>query len=395
MMKKNIVVLIALIFSISLVACSNAKEVAEVSEVNEVEVIASEEDSLEAEEVEEIAEEEEIGPFILGRTNYSSEQFTNVTVLQISNDPGCIEWTSENPDVAQVINGRLFYFSEGETKIHAEAGKHKNVIDVRVTPSIMFNEPITGVDVYAYDKFILTVDKDTNIPDGFGDKIEKFISLIERETGLSYVTNMGIGFECQDTEMFQVFVTDKTSATCATDICVFLNPMYVDPSVEGYDEVKADEVILEELTHTIQLRNSVDIGHALCEGYAINTAMSICENELGHVGAEAQYIEEQLDYIKWFEKLTKNNVYKLLIDQPVDVHPFSFFFVKYINETYGKEIMIKLIDDINTKFREVNILVYGAGSTDVLTSEDFLEILKTETDENVLANYVDWMNSNF
>ena len=116
---------------------------------------------------------------------------------------------------------------------------------------------------------------------------------------------------------------------------------------------------------------------------------------MGYTGALDRYVAEQVESIKWFDRLSTENVYRMLISDPVNVHPYSFFFVKYLYETYGDTILDELIQATNKTFYEKSPEYYGGGSvSDVFTSEDFRDIIISQTSETVLSDYVDWMRAN-
>ena len=128
---------------------------------------------------------------------------------------------------------------------------------------------------------------------------------------------------------------------------------------------------------------------------AIVNAYKIVEEDLGYTGALDRYVAEQVESIKWFDRLSTENVYRMLISDPVNVHPYSFFFVKYLYETYGDTILDELIQATNKTFYEKSPEYYGGGSvSDVFTSEDFRDIIISQTSETVLSDYVDWMRAN-
>lgn len=399
---KTRVLLVVLTLSVSscLIACKDQNAALIINaeaEVNEPEQSAdldvspaSEEEISEEEEA-----EEEAPPFLLDKTYYENEQFIESTPVKIINDPGNIVWTSEDPNIAQVVKGRLLYLTEGETVIAADTEDTHREIKVKVTPSILFSSPLESVTVREHDKYILAVDNDVTVPDGFEDKFSKFMELAEKRTGLTYdCSDKEDNFYLADPEMIFVVISDKISTSFASSNYVFLkSEHFIIDETNGNSEEKTDAVILEELIHCVQLRHSVDIGNALSEGYAIVNAYKIVEEDLGYTGAFDRYVTEQTEYLKWFDRLSTQNVYKMLIDEPVDVHAYSFFFVKYLYETYGDSIMDRLIQATNAAFVERKPEYYGGESSAVLTSEDFLNIIISETSENVLPDFVNWMNS--
>lgn len=403
-MKKRILSgVLVLIISTGLIACKgeNATEATNPeTETNiETETTVSESEPSADLDVSAASPEEEekwVPPFTLNQTYYEHEQFTPLTPLEIINDPGNIVWTSEDPNVAQVVNGRLIYLTEGETVISADTETEHKEIKVKVTPSILFLSPLESVTVTAHDTYILVVDNDVTIPDGFEEKFSQLMTLAEKRTGLSYVRNdKEEDFYLADSEMIFVVVSDKISTSFASSDYIFLKSEHLIVDEEnGISEEKVYAVILEELLHCIQLRHSVDIGNALCEGYAILNAYRIVEEDLGYSGALDRFIANQVEYLKYFNRLSTKNVYKMLIDDPIDVHPYSFFFVKYLYETYGDNIMNQLIQATNAKFYDVKPESYCGGSSAVLTSDDFLNILTSETSETILADYVNWMREN-
>lgn len=376
-MKKYFLLgILTLVMSFCLMACEdkNATEIASIEE----------------------EKEEFVLPFTLGRTYYKAEQLMQLTPIKITNDPGNIVWTSEDPNVARVVNGRVLYLTEGETVIAADTEKYHKEITVSVSPCVIYSTPIESVTVKEHDKYILIIDDDVNVPNGFEDKFSELMTLAEKRTGLSYVRNdKEEVFQLEDPEMIEVVITDKISTSCASSQFVFLKSDYLIVDEEnGISEEKMYATILENLIYCIQLRNSVGLGNALSGGYAIVNAYKIVEEDLGYSGAFDRYLSEKVEYLKVFNRLTSENVYAMLIDQPIDSHAYSFFFVKYLYETYGDTIMDKLIQKTNKLFYERSPEHYGGGSGGVLTSEDFLNIIISETSETILSDYVSWMKAN-
>lgn len=401
MKKRFLLGVLTLAISSCLIACKdpNTTQIINIETQTKTEVEANEPEqsaNLDVSSASDEEAEEKVPPFTLDQTYYESEQCIQLTPLNITNDPGNIVWTSEDPNVAQVVNGRLLYLAEGETVISADTEDVHKEIKVKVNSSILFSSPLESVTVKEHDKYILVVDNDVTVPDGFEDKFSEFMTLVEKRTGFSYVHSDKKGsFYLSDPEMIFVVISDKISTSFASSDYVFLKSEHLIPDEEnGISEEKIYAVILEELLHCVQHRHSVYLGNALCEGYAIVNAYRIVEEDLGYSGALDRYITEQVEYLEWFDRLSTKNVYKMLIDEPVDVHPYSFFFVKYLYEAYGNSIMDQLIQSTNAAFYEISPEYYGGGSSAVLTSEDFLNVIISETSETVLSDYVNWMREN-
>lgn len=395
MKKRFLLGVLILIISSCLIACKDQNSTQKTNmeeEVNEPEQSAD----LDVSSASDEEEEKWVPPFMLDKTNYEYEQLIQLIPLKITNDPGNIVWTSEDPNIAQVVNGRLLCLTEGETVISADTETEHKEIKVKVNSSIQFSSPLDSVTVKEQDKYILVVDNDVMVPDGLEDKLSELMELVEKRTGFSYVRNdKEEHFYLADPEMIFVVISDKISTSFASSGYVFLKSEHLMIDEEsGNPEEKMYAVILEELLHCVQLRHSVDIGKALTEGYAIVNAYKIVEEDLGYSGALDKYVTEQVEYLKWFDRLSTKNVYKMLIDEPVDVHCYSFFFVKYLYETYGDSIMDQLIQATNDAFCEIDSQYYGGGSSGVLTSEDFLNIVISETSETVLSDFVNWMREN-
>lgn len=402
-MKKVFMLnILVLVMSACFMACGkqNVEEIVNTEteiEVDAEEVEQEEQVDLVVESEPEEEEEKFVPPFTLDRTYYDAEQLINITPLKITNDPGNIVWTSEDPNVAQVINGRLLYLTEGETVISADTEKLHKEIKVSVSSSIMLEEPLQSVTVIGHDNYIMIVDNDVTLPDGFEEKFGELMALVEKRTGLSYVrTDMEEEFYLADPGMISVVISDKfaTSSASSGELFLKVEHLIADES-NGVSEEDVYAVVLEELIHCVQLRHSVSLGNALTEGYAIVNAYKIVEEDLGYSGAMNEYVAEQVEYLQWFNRLSSDNVYKMLIDQPVDVHPYSFFFVKYLYETYDDTIMDRLIQATNKTFYEKCPEYYGGGSvSDAVTSEDYRNIIISETSETVLSDYVSWMRAN-
>jgi len=241
--------------------------------------------------------------------------------------------------------------------------------------------------VLVSDSFYLFVDIGVYLPDNILEKIELIMSTMEKETGLSFNNpKLKNNYE-------KLFPVTKPSIVvinhCTTDYAyggadgVTLSPY--DISIDEYGAY----VLIHEMLHTLQHRNGIHLGNSLTEGFAIYYSRLIREQLPFPI-----YHDEY--YNSWacmgpFDEITLENTESSLLDPP-DSHPFSYFFVRYLAETYGKDKFYTLMDAITEAARQKNGAAY-AGQWNALDEETIYRIIKENTSDNLTEEFYRYFSS--
>jgi len=236
--------------------------------------------------------------------------------------------------------------------------------------------------VMASDSFYLCVDAGVCLPDNVLDKIELIMATMEKETGLSFSNPKLSGFPPLTKPTISVINSTYDSAY-AHSYGIVLAPYDI------YLDENGISVIVHELLHTLQLRNGIDLGNALSEGFAMYYCDMICE-KLPFPKNHDEY------YNSWvcmgqFDEITLENTESSLLNPP-DIHPFSYFFVQYLAKTYGDQKIYTIIDAITEAVQRTEENVY-AGQVNPLSEEAIYEIIKAHTSDNLTEEFYRYFSS--
>lgn len=228
------------------------------------------------------------------------------------------------------------------------------------------------------DSFYLFVDKGIYLPENILEKIEMIMATLEKETGLSY----------SNTKL------DNPYVPLTKPVISVINHYEYDYGFGGPDgivispyDISIDEcgagVLIHELLHTLQLRNSVDIGAALCEGYAIYNTERFQKMFQFPITVDTYF--NNWGSMHQFDEITLENMESSLLF-PVDKHPLSYFFVTYLVETYGDQMIYTLIDAITDAVIQSEG-VAQAGQINPLGEEAIYQIIKTHTSDTLTEDF--------
>ena len=232
--------------------------------------------------------------------------------------------------------------------------------------------------VMVSDSFYLIADIGVYLPEGILDDIELIMAMLEKETGLSF-SNPKLESEYMTLTKPAITIVNDYAYDYAYGGAdgVTLSPydIYLDES--------GTSVLVHELLHTLQLRNGIDLGNAMSEGFAMYYADLFCK-KLPFPQNHDEY------YNSWacmgpFDKITLENTEDLLLNPP-DIHPFSYFFVRYLAETYGDQKVYEIIDAITEAAQNVKGKVY-AGQMNPLSQEAVYEIIKAHTSDKLTEEF--------
>lgn len=301
-------------------------------------------------------------------------------------------FSSADPSIAKVASdGTVTGVSIGTTTI--TAANANSSIDCTVTvvaddgtylkSSLPTEYPITKECVVMdSDSFYLCVDAGVCLPDNVLDKIELIMSTMEKETGLSFDNPKLSGLPPMTKPTISVINTTYNSAY-AHSYGIVLAPYDI------YLDENGISVIVHELLHNLQLRNGIDLGNALSEGFAMYYGDMICE-KLPFPENHDEY------YNSWvcmgaFDEITLENTESSLLNPP-DIHPFSYFFVQYLAKTYGDQKIYTIIDAITEAVQRTEENVY-AGQVNPLSEEAIYEIIKVHTSDNLTEEFYRYFSS--
>ena len=301
-------------------------------------------------------------------------------------------FSSADPSIAKVASdGTVTGVSIGTTTI--TAANANSSVDCRVTvvaddgtylkSSLPTEYHITKECVVMdSDSFYLCVDAGVCLPDNVLDKIELIMSTMEKETGLSFDNPKLSGLPPMTKPTISVINTTYNSAY-AHSYGIVLAPYDI------YLDENGISVIVHELLHNLQLRNGIDLGNALSEGFAMYYCDMICE-KLPFPKNHDEY------YNSWvcmgqFDEITLENTESSLLNPP-DIHPFSYFFVQYLAKTYGDQKIYTIIDAITEAVQRTEENVY-AGQVNPLSEEAIYEIIKAHTSDNLTEEFYRYFSS--
>ena len=238
----------------------------------------------------------------------------------------------------------------------------------------------------ATDRTFIVLDAGVVIEDNLLENIEILLDKIETRTGYSFVgTNENI-FNYNDCNRILIGVSADTMAH-ANDIGVMVSPYDITLEKCGAN------ILTHELMHLVVNKNSVECGETIAEGYAEYFGIAVYEN----LPFCENYYNEEYNSLINFEiafdgiTLTEDNIEYYLINSP-DEHPSSYFFVKYLVETYGegklKEIQSAITDEFKSRFGYAN----SSGVHADFSGEDMFAIVKSKTSSNVAKDFLQYFN---
>ena len=305
-----------------------------------------------------------------------------------------VSYTSEDSSIAKVSDdGVVTGVNPGNTTITATYDGKECVCKVTVaendgsyvTVDLDTKYTITKERVLlATDRTFIILDAGVVIEDNLLKNIEILLDKIETRTGYSFTnTNDKIDNYCRRI----VIAVNAEGAAYSCDTGVVVAPYDI-----TLEECGAN-VLTHELLHLVQHKNSVSCGNSITEGYAGYFGMEVYQNL---PFCESYYDEEYNNWLNFeyaFQDitLTEDNIEQYLVNPP-DEHPISYFFVKYLVETYGenklKEIQSAITDEFMSRFGYAN----AAGVHEEFSEEDMFEIVKSKTSSKVAKDFLAYFN---
>ena len=321
--------------------------------------------------------------------------------LYCGNTAESVKWSSSDSKVASVDKkGKVKAIKCGKATITASSrGKtvkckvtviKNSDYTVMPNPGGYSQKQLTAKPTIIEDKrFVLIVDRGIYVPKDIKKRMNTIINAIEKTTGLSF-TPKDNGIQ-RTTDKVVIYFKN----TNIHDEGWVMGGQYVylyssDLALDTYGE----DAVIHELLHEIQQRNYADFGNCLTEGYAVyytdKVLKSISSDFLKDVTWNAS--------VDWIVKAKESNIESVLL-KPEDAHDSSYFFFKYLLQTYGRKKVNQIYKDItNATIKEYKRKQYGdiyVAGCSVLTDKKILAIIKKDTNANVTKNFAKWMKKQF
>ena len=302
-----------------------------------------------------------------------------------------VKYTSADSSIAKVsADGIVTGVKAGTTTVTATFDGEKSECKVIVSANdgsymnVTTNAKYTVTKervLLATDRTFILLDAGVVIEDNLLQNIESILTKIESVTGYSFTDT--------NDKIYDYFHTNRILISVSGYGLAYGGSGGV--TLAPYDitiEECGAHVIVHELLHTVQHRNTVYCGDALTEGFAEYFGIQIY-NDLPF--SRNTYDEE---YNSWsnmecaFKDITLNadNMEYYLLNSP-DSHPTSYFFVKYLVEKYGEDKIYKLQEAITDEFIKCVGTANGGGISDKFTNQDMFNVIKSMTSSNVAKEF--------
>ena len=301
------------------------------------------------------------------------------------------KYTSADSNIVKVsADGMLTGVRAGTTTVTATHNGKSSVCKVIVTDNngtymdVSLNTKYTVTKervLLATDRAFIILDAGVVIEDNLLQNIETIMTKIENVTGYSFTNTSSKITEFNHADRILINVSGYGMAY-ASNTGVTLAPYDITIQECGA------HVLVHELLHTVQHRNTVYCGDALTEGFAeyfgiqVYNDLSFSKNTYDEDYNSAMNMSVAFNGIT----LTADNMEYYLLNSP-DSHPTSYYFVKYLVKTYGKDkiyqIQTAITDEFIRRFGRAN----GGGINDGFSNQDMFNIIKSMTSQNVAKDF--------
>lgn len=152
-------------------------------------------------------------------------------------------------------------------------------------------------------------------------------------------------------------------------------------------------VLYHELSHVLQFRNGVDLGNVMNEGFAAYTENKArLSNDIPAWTAAQFYFPSQFD-----DSIISGNDedFTYLFDVNDNNYQYGFRFVTFLYDTYGEDIFFDILANATEKEFYAGYEPDNYEASVRAKSEELLSIIKSETSENVMADFRNWYNANW
>ena len=165
-------------------------------------------------------------------------------------------------------------------------------------------------------------------------------------------------------------------------------------SSDFYHEETFCQSLYHELTHLLHLRNGKSLESTLNEGFALHTAYETLKKRKSAPWSIIQYFGNgyQLDPTLFDQK---DAGFRYVFDKKDDNYHYGFRFVTFIYQTYGSDVMNKIISDATASGFDVS---YSGGPDNRFSeakNEELKKIIKRNTSEDVFEKFSVWVKNNW
>ena len=152
--------------------------------------------------------------------------------------------------------------------------------------------------------------------------------------------------------------------------------------------------LYHELSHVLHMKNGVTIGETLTEGFAVHTQYETMKKSKKASWNTVQYFEN--DKIG-ADILSKENAgFQYVFDEKGPNYQYGFRFVTFISETYGKDAIIKIINDATVSgFNDATYDMEKETRFIPETNEQMIKIIKKNTSDDVFVKFAEWVPVNW
>ena len=214
-----------------------------------------------------------VEPFYMTKTEFDITDMSYMSLgFYIKNNPGNIEWVSKDSTVAQIIDDELIGINTGTTTITGTVGENSVTISVNVEPLYEYEEERPQYIFMSSERiylFMESVDVESEYKESLMTDLEKILDEIEKVTGYSY-TKISDNVEHDDTRtkiVIQAIGTDE--------VYVSTDELVIDVASMDFEQNGIYNIV-SELLGMVLLRNSVDVGAAINEGYKEYQQAQVC-----------------------------------------------------------------------------------------------------------------------
>lgn len=154
-------------------------------------------------------------------------------------------------------------------------------------------------------------------------------------------------------------------------------------------------VLYHELCHVLQFRNGVNLGSMMNEGFAEYTGnQSRLSHNIPAWDASQYYFPAQGSFDESLI-LGEQETFSYIFEDSITNYQFGFRFVTFLFETYGENIYKDILSEaVSTGFQSY----YSADDPEAgikANSLALLEIIKSQTSENILSDFSEWYDKNW
>lgn len=191
----------------------------------------------------------------------------------------------------------------------------------------------------------------------------------------------------KDNSKINIFVTHD-SYPCAYENTVVVN-------IEDYDfEALSYQTLYHELAHVLHFRNGVRLGSVMEEGYATYISyVSAMEHGIPAWNT-IQYFMPAEEYVSPIIAGGKDSFLYQMDDKDSNYH-YGFRFVWYLTETYGEDIVEKMMVEAGRRGFSPAITMGKEEETFNRNNELLKEIIISQTSETVFEDFAAWNSANW